>query len=86
MKRYSVMERPTADFLASGPVVDVTVGCFRRVSCSTSVGMDASVMTWCTSIQREDGQIEAEGKSGKASNFLGEKLHAIRIIHALDCW
>ena len=26
------------------PVVDVTLECFRRVSCSTSVGLDAAVM------------------------------------------
>lgn len=47
MTRYSVLWRNQAIVRTVWPVIpvrDVTLVCFRRASCSTSVGLDATVM------------------------------------------
>ncbi len=56
-------------------MVDATRECFRRVAYSASVGLDASVMAWCTEIQTGKGRVvvketAAGGKSGEASNTI----------------
>ena len=52
-----------------------TMGCFRRVAYSASVGLDASMMAWCTEMQTGEGRVvvketAAGDKSGEASNTI----------------
>jgi hypothetical protein len=73
--RDSILWRNLAVVRAAWTMVDATMGCFRRVAYSASVGLDASVMAWCTEIQTGKGRVvvnetAAGGTSGEASRTI----------------
>ena len=75
LKRDSILWRNLAVVRAAWPMVEATRECFRRVAYSASVGLDASMMAWCTEMQTGEGRVvvketAAGDKSGEASNTI----------------
>jgi hypothetical protein len=75
LTRYSILWHNLAVDLAVLVMVDATKECFRRVAYSASVGLDASMMAWCTKMQTGKGRVVVNetavgGKSGEAANTI----------------